>query len=118
MFCGNCGNKLNNGDTFCGTCGTKVENVQDYNLTISRPGTVMGFAVKLHIDINDESYELGAGDTINLNLPVGEYVVKYKIWCRKEHDVTVRVENGKNASIIFEYDALWGGFKVSKDSNL
>lgn len=117
MFCGSCGNKLNNGDTFCGSCGKRIEN-QQYNLIISRPGTVAGFAVKLHIDINGNMYELGAGETINLNLPVGVYKVKYKIWCRREHEVEVHVEDGKIASVIFEYDALWGGFKVSKNSNL
>ena len=34
MFCGNCGNKLENGETFCGNCGYKVNNSSSSKRTI------------------------------------------------------------------------------------
>ncbi len=36
MFCGNCGNKIENGETFCGNCGYKVNNEEDNgNVTVN-----------------------------------------------------------------------------------
>lgn len=116
MFCENCGEKIVEHEKFCGSCGNPVNG--DANLVISRPGTVMGFAVKLHVTINDQEYDLGAGSTIKLKLNNGEYTIKYKIWCRREHEVVIHVEDNKVCEVIFDYDALWGGFKVSKKSVL
>lgn len=116
MKCEKCGANVLNNEKFCGSCGAPVES--DANLVLSRPGTVMGFAVQLHVTINDQEYDLGAGNTIKLKLNNGEYTVKYKIWCRREHEVVVNIEDNKVCEVIFEYDALWGGFKVSKKSIL
>lgn len=92
--------------------------MKDSNLIISRPGKVMGFAVELHITVDNQHYDLGAGNTINLKLNNGEYHIKYKIWCRAEHEVVVHIEDNKVCNVIFKYDALLGGFKVSKKSVL
>lgn len=116
MFCSNCGNKLESDALFCGECGSKV--LGDYNLIVSRPGTVMGFAVSLHVEVADKSFDLNAGNSVNLKLEPGTYKLTYKIWCRRLQSVDVVIEEGKISSVIFEYDALWGGFKVSKSSNL
>lgn len=117
MFCENCGAKIEGLEKFCGGCGNPVE-ISDINLIISRPGTFMGFAVDLHVTIENQEYDLSAGSTIKLKLNNGEYHVKYKIWCRREHEVVVHIEDNKICEVIFEYDALWGGFKVSKSSIL
>ncbi len=117
MNCKNCGNSLNEGEVFCGNCGVSVNN-EEVNLVISRPGKVMGCAVQLHIDLDGASYDLGAGQDIKLTLGKGAHVIKYKVWCRSEHEVTVNIEDNKVCQVIFSYDALLGGFKVSKKSVL
>lgn len=116
MECENCENELKATDTFCESCGTKVSS--DNNLIISRPGKFAGAAVALHITIDDMEFDLRAGEEKGLRLANGAHVVKYKIWCRREHEVTVNIEDNKVCSIIFKYDALWGGFKVAKNSVL
>ncbi len=116
MFCPNCGKELENSEKFCGSCGSSVE-VSDANVILSRPGA-MGFAVKLHVTIDEAEYDLSSGSTIKLKLKNGEYHVKYKIWCRREHEVVINVSDNKVCEVIFNYDALWGGFKVSKKSVL
>lgn len=116
MNCKSCGEKITEPSKFCASCGAEI--LDDANLILSRPGTVMGFAVQLHVTINDQEYDLGAGSTIKLKLNNGEYHVKYKIWCRREHEVVIHVEDNKVCEVIFNYDALWGGFKVSKKSVL
>lgn len=116
MFCPNCGNNVANNEKFCESCGSAIE-VVDANVILSRPGA-MGFAVKLHITIDDQEYDLGSSSSIKLKLSNGEYHVKYKIWCRREHEVVIHVLDNKVCEVIFNYDALWGGFKVSKKSVL
>lgn len=116
MFCENCGTKMENGENVCNKCGSEARN--SFNLKISRPGAIMGFAVKLHIMIDDIEFDLAAKDEKTLNLSEGVHIVKYKIWCRREHSVNVTIEKGKVCHVIFTYDALWGGFKVSKKSVL
>lgn len=116
MFCSNCGTKIESNETTCPSCGTKVG--ENFNLKISRPGKVMGFAVKLHITVDDIEFDLAANDEHVLNLSNGVHTVKYNIWCRREHSVDVTIEDGKVCNVIFKYDALWGGFKVSKKSTL
>lgn len=115
MFCENCGTKIENGKNACVNCGKEV--VSDFNLKISRSG-VMGFAVKLHITVDDIEFDLAANDERVLNLSEGVHTVKYNIWCRREHQVDVIIEKDKVCQVIFKYDALWGGFKVSKKSIL
>lgn len=116
MFCGNCGTKLENGENVCSKCGQAVGD--EFNVKISRPGAIMGFAVKLHITVDDIEFDLAASDEKTLNLTEGVHTVKYNIWCRREHEVNITVEKGKVCQVIFKYDALWGGFKVSKKSVL
>lgn len=115
MFCESCGEKLESKDAVCKACGSKNG---EYNLVISRPGKIFGFAVKLHITIDDIEFDLAANEERFLKLSKGVHTVKYNIWCRREHSIDVSLEDGKNAKVIFIYDALWGGFKVSKKSTL
>lgn len=115
MFCSNCGTKIENKTGVCPSCGTLAS---EGNLKISRPGKIMGCAVKLHITVDDIEFDLGAGSSKELNLSAGVHTVKYNIWCRREHSVDVTIEDGKVCDVIFVYDALWGGFKVSKKSTL
>lgn len=117
MFCGNCGKKLEDDEKYCANCGSITAN-NNYNLIISRPNKVMGCAVQLHVTIGDTNYELGAGNDYKITLPNGTYTIKYKIWCRREHEVNVTIEDNKVCNVIFAYDALWGGFKISKNSVL
>ena len=116
MFCENCGTKLENNEKVCKSCETKYK--EGYNLKISRPGKIMGFAVKLHITVDDTEFDLAANDEKTLNLSEGIHTVKYNIWCRREHEVNVKIEKDKICEVIFKYDALWGGFKISKKSIL
>ena len=116
MFCTNCGTKIENDETICKSCNQEIKS--DYNLKVSRPGKIMGCAVKLHITIDDIEFDLAANDEKTLNLNEGVHIVKYNIWCRREHEVNVKIEKGKVCEVIFKYDALWGGFKVSKNSIL
>ncbi len=116
MFCSKCGTKIIDGETICHNCGEKAS--EEFNLKVSRPGAIMGFAVKLHITIDDIEFDLAANDERTLNLSEGVHTVKYNIWCRREHEVQVTIEKEKMCHVIFKYDALWGGFKVSKKSIL
>ena len=118
MYCGNCGTPLNNG--ICPRCSS-MNNMQvnnQNNLMISRPGTFMGFAVKLDVTVNGQLVKLGAGDTFYFAVPFGPCVVKYKFWCRREKEVFINVQPNRGYSVIFKYDALWGGFKISDESIL
>lgn len=117
MYCSKCGKEIKDDEKYCGSCGEITAN-NNYNLIISRPNKVMGCAVQLHVTIGDTEYELGAGREYKITLPKGSHVIKYKIWCRREHEVTVTIEDGKVCNVIFAYDALWGGFKISKKSVL
>lgn len=117
MFCGSCGAELKDGEKFCASCGAENE-MADYNLEIIRPGKIMGCAVDLHVTIGDTQYELGAGKSFKIKLDNGEHTIKYKIWCRREHEVIVNIEDNKVCRVEFVYDALWGGFKISKKSVL
>lgn len=116
MFCSNCGASVDTSSDVCPSCNKKLTG--EFNLKISRPGKVMGFAVKLHVTIDNIEFDLAANDERVLNLSNGVHTVKYNIWCRREHSVDVTIEDGKVAHVIFKYDALWGGFKVSKKSTL
>ena len=119
MFCPKCGNNLNDNAVFCGSCGASINaNPADNNLTISRPGKLMGAAIKISVSINGVETKIGAGETHSFKLTPGMAVIKYKVWCRREKEVTINVQEGKQYSIIFKYDPLWGGFKVSKKSIL
>ena len=118
MYCGNCGTLLNNG--ICPRC-SNMNNMQNNipsNLMISRPGTFMGFAAKLDVYVNDQLLKLGAGETFYYNLPFGPCVIKYKFWCRRAKEIVINIQPNRSYSVIFEYDALWGGFKVSNSSIL
>ena len=118
MYCGNCGSLLNNG--VCPKC-SNMNNMQNNvppNLMISRPGTFMGFAVKLDVYVNGQLVKLGAGDTFYFTVPYGQCVVKYDFWCRRAKEIVINVQPNRNYSVIFKYDALWGGFKVSDESIL
>ena len=120
MFCVNCGKEVN--DNFCTACGTPVNGgVSSFgqcNLEISRPDAFWGFAAKLNVTVDGNVYTLYAGQKININIAPGLHEVKYKIWCRREQRVTVSAMAGGNYSVIFVYDWLWGGFKVSPTSKL
>lgn len=119
MFCPKCGNNVEEGKSFCGNCGTNVNaNPENNNLTISRPGKIMGAAINITVNVNGVETKIGAGDTVGFNLSPGMAVIKYKVWCRREKEVTINVTPGKQYSIVFKYDPLWGGFKIGKDSVL
>ena len=121
MFCPKCGNNVSEGAAFCNNCGTQVSgavNPANNNLIISRPGKFIGVAVDLRVIINGVEVKLGAGETMGFNLSPGMAVIKYKIWCRREKEVVINVQTGRQYSIIFKYDALWGGFKIGKESVL
>ena len=47
MFCESCGAKIGKDDKACKSCGKEIVN--DCNLIVSRPGKLMGCAVKLHM---------------------------------------------------------------------
>jgi hypothetical protein len=98
---------------YCENCGNKIAN-----LIIERPGKVMGVLVDLNVTVGDTTYALGANKSYKFKLPNGIYNIKYKIWCRREKEVIVSIEDNKVCHIEFVYDALWGGFKVSKNSIL
>lgn len=116
MFCSSCGAKMSAKDDKCPSCGESSAGA--FNLKISRPGKIMGCAVKLHVTVDDIEFDLSANDEKVLTLSKGVHTVKYNIWCRREHSVDVTIEDGKVCHVIFSYDALWGGFKVSKKSTL
>ena len=121
MFCPKCGYALKGNDAFCPSCGLNINgnsqpSVTNTNLVIARPGKVMGCAINLKITVNGTEVKLGAGDTLNFNMPVGPCSVKYKFWCRREKEVLINIQSGRQYSVIFKYDPLWGGFKIGKDS--
>ena len=116
MFCSECGAKMENTQDTCPSCGKKKG--REFNLKISRPGKIMGFAVKLHITVDNIEFDLAANDEKTLKLNNGVHTIKYNIWCRREHSIDVTIADGKVCNVIFVYDALWGGFKVSKKSTL
>lgn len=116
MYCKYCGKEINENAEFCIHCGSKLKG--ETNLLISRPGKIMGCAVKLGVVINGNEMALKAGETINVYLNEGPNKIVYRIWCRRDKEVTINVEPGKKYTLIFKYDPLWGGFKVSKKSIL
>jgi len=116
VFCESCGAKIGKDEKTCKSCGKEIVN--DCNLIVSRPGKIMGCAVKLHITVEDTEFDLAAGGEQMVKLKEGVHTVKYNIWCRREHSVDVTIEKGKVCKVIFKYDALWGGFKVDKKSVL
>lgn len=115
MYCKKCGAKTENETNICVDC-EKIGN-NEFNIKISRP-SAMGFAVKLHVTVDDIEFDLASNDEKVFNLTEGVHTVKYKVWCRREHQVDVSIEKGKLCHVIFKYDALWGGFKISKKSVL
>ena len=116
MKCFNCNNDVSIKTAFCTNCGVNLKKT--INLTISSPGKYMGFAIKLKIYVNDEEVLIGAGETINLNMPVGPCNIRYKFWCRREKNVTIYVVPDKTYSVVFKYDPIWGGFKISKKDSV
>ena len=118
MNCVKCGTKLEKDEFYCSKCGANIGTAENANLVITRPGKVIGCAVKLMVTVDGVEYPLAAGGRLDLCLSEGVHNVKYNIWCRREKNVDVTIEKGKVASIIFTYDFIWGGFKVNKKSNL
>lgn len=120
MFCPNCGAEVNG--SFCTKCGTPINGgtnpYQGGTLLITRPSKFWGWAVKLNVAIDGTIYPLSAGQTLSFNLVPGVHVITYKIWCRREQRVDLNVVPGGNYSVVFDYDWLWGGFKVGKASKL
>ncbi|MBR3523939.1 MAG: zinc-ribbon domain-containing protein [Bacilli bacterium] len=117
MYCPKCGNYVEDGAQFCNNCGlAQTPTTVSNNLIISRPGKLMGAAINITVNINGVETKIGAGDVVGFNLSPGMAVIKYKVWCRREKEVTINVVPGRNYSIIFKYDPLWGGFKIGKDS--
>ena len=131
MFCPRCGTQCSDTDKFCIGCGNILEVSQPQinnqvfiaptgkcTLQIKRD-TMMGFLVDLTVTINDDKqYSIDTGEGVTLDLFPGTYVIKYKVWNRREQSVTLNAKNGGNYKLLFGYDALWGGFKVSKKSVL
>lgn len=119
MFCTKCGSKVEG--RFCSSCGSPVEdnNLQQNNLIIERVKGVMGVAINIDITVdNSNIIKLPNGSKLTYNLEPGVHTITYKVWCRRQKDVSINVEPGKNYYIKFVYDPLWGGFKISKDSIL
>lgn len=120
-FCNNCGNPITSGK-FCTNCGAPISTTNILantgHLSIKRKGQIMGFAVNVHVKINEVPYELGAGQKIDLDLAPGTYRITYKIWCRREKEVIINIVAGNNYLIDLVYDPLWGGFKLGANSKL
>ncbi len=95
-----------------------MESNENGNLTISRKKSFCGMAIDIHIEVDQEKFNLSNGQAKSLNIDVGEHIIKYKVWNRREKSVTLNVESNKQYKINFKYDALWGGFKIAKDSVL
>lgn len=116
MVCPNCKAELIGTEAFCTKCGINLRNT--VNLVISRPGKFMGCAIALDVTVNNQPFKLGAGEDLKLCISNGDCVVKYSFWCRREKEVILNIQPGKQYSIVFKYDALWGGFKIGKESIL
>ncbi|MCX4364902.1 MAG: hypothetical protein OSJ70_03935 [Bacilli bacterium] len=86
---------------------------------IRRKKSVWGCAIKMHIAVDDaQKFDLSNNETKEIDLAIGEHTVKYKVWNRREKSVVINVHEGKEYSLLFKYDPLWGGFKLAKDSTL
>lgn len=128
MFCTNCGKPVNG--NFCESCGTPVSNnnnvseaqndgaIRVGNLVVCRPDFAMGFAVNIDLYVDGTLYKLGNGQQYIFNLEPRMHVIEYKFWCRRKKTINLNVVTGSNYYIEFEYDVLWGGFKLSKKSKL
>ena len=88
------------------------------SLSVVRPNSFIGSAVKIDITIDNYPYQLANDKTLTFNLVPGHHVITYKVWCRRLKTVEIDAVAGKSYSIIFKPDLLWGGFKLSKDSIL
>lgn len=88
-------------------------------LFIKRKKSIWGCAIKMHITIDDlEKFDLGNNETKEIDLTKGEHIVKYKVWNRRNKEVIINAEDGKEYTLSFKYDPLWGEFKIGKDSIL
>ena len=120
MYCTNCGAEVQG--NFCTKCGAAVGsapmNQGNGTLVITRPSKFWGWAVKLNVMIDGNAYPLGAGQSLSFTLTPGNHVISYKIWCRREQIIQLAVVPGGSYSVVFDYDWLWGGFKVGKSSKL
>ena len=129
MYCSKCGNIVNG--NFCGKCGKQVtiqsnninngfiNTTNDDNLIIERPEFFMGFAVNITISIdNNKEIKLGNGQKYSFKLQPGEHSISYDSLWRRKKSITLNIIQGKNYYLKFEYDPIWGGFKLSDNSIL
>jgi len=124
--CPKCNVPLVENANFCEKCGyqitstatEKIDTKETGHLLVSRKKSFYGFAISLNVQINNVDYNLSSGDTIDLNLLPGKYLITYKVWCRRQKELTIDVLANQEYFLEFVNDYLWGGFKVSKNSKL
>lgn len=86
MFCTNCGNKLNTGDSFCTECGTKVakekketkSSGKKVKIIVTRKKRTMGFAIPFPLYIDGEKIaQLTNGASIEKEVTTGSHLVEF-----------------------------------------
>ncbi len=122
--CPNCGNPIVNSSNFCKKCGiqlnqsTQTNTSETGHLSISRKKSFYGCAISLSVVINNSDYKMNSGDVLKFDLQPGRYIIAYKVWCRRQKEITIDVVAGGTYFVEFVNDYLWGGFKISKNSKL
>ena len=86
MFCTNCGNKLNTGDSFCTECGTKVpkekketkSSGKKVKIIVTRKKRAMGCAIPFPLYIDGEKIgQLTNGASLEKEVTVGSHAVEF-----------------------------------------
>ena len=84
MFCTNCGNKLNTGDSFCTECGSKVSSSKSTNsgktvkIIVTRKKRAIGCAIPFPVYIDGEKIgQLTNGISLEKEVTVGSHAVEF-----------------------------------------